>query len=316
MRRTPLLLLAFLTACGAGPKPAATPAPTPTRTASTVVEKVTTGGSPCGIVAAAGAVWVTDADGARLLRIAGGRVTRTYPIDKTPCELTYGYGSLWVATQSGVLDRVDPKTGRVAAKITVGDTSYEPLVAFGSVWVTNRNSNTVSQVDPATNRVTRTIKTELVNAGGIVAAAGSLWVGDDSSGSTSVVRLDPRTGKQRKVNAGKRPAFVTAAAGSVWVANQDDGTVTRIDAKTGEKKGTVKAGTRPVNLAALPGPRPEVWVPDDAGNQVVRIDATTGEAVETLPVGNGPAVVAPDGPDLWVTNFSDGSVWRIRPSAR
>jgi streptogramin lyase len=282
---------------------------------STVAAKVTVGGQPCGVVAAFGAVWVTDAERATLVRIDGDKVTKRYPLDKTPCELTSGFGALWVATQSGVLDRVDPDSGTVVAHVEVGETSYEPVVAYGSVWVTNRGSNTVSRIDPHTNDAT-TVKLPFVNAGGIVAAGGYLWVGDDSSLATEVVRLDPRTGHFTKVKAGARPSFVAAAAGSVFVANEVDGTVTQLDEKTGASKGTVKAGERPVNLAALPGDRPEIWVPDDVGNHLTRIDATTGEVVETMTVGTGPAVVAPDGAAVWVTNFGDGTVWRISPSAR
>jgi DNA-binding beta-propeller fold protein YncE len=42
----------------------------------------------------------------------------------------------------------------------------------------------------------------------------------------------------------------------------------------------------------------------------------TGDVLERLLVGAGPAVVAPAGTDVWVTNFGDGSVWRIHPGPR
>jgi YVTN family beta-propeller protein len=306
--RGAILALALATSCG-GSSPAKP-------TGSTVVARIAVGGQPCGVVAANGSVWVTDAERGRLLLLQDDKLVRDFPVDATPCELTFGYGSLWIATQSGLLDRVDPATGKVVAHVKVGDTSYEPLAAFGCVWVTNRGSNSVSQIDPATNKVVRTIATPFVNAGGIVDANGSLWVGNDASGDTELLRIDPGTGRITKVKAGDRPAFVAAAGGSVWVANQNDHNVTRLDAATGAVRGTVPAGSSPVNLAALPGARPEVWVPDDVGNVLTRIDATTGAVIETLHVGTGPAVVAPDGTDVWVTNFGDGSVWHIRPSAR
>jgi YVTN family beta-propeller protein len=323
MRRAVLLAFA-LASCAKAAAPAASPSATATPSLapfsighpSTVDTKVTTGGQPCGVVAAAGSVWVTDAAGARLLKITGGRVRVSIKVDALPCELTYGYGSLWVATQSGRLDRVDPGTGKVVARIAVGETSYEPLVAFGAVWVTNRNSATVSEVDPASNRVVKTVSTPFVNAGGIVAAAGSLWIGNDSSGDTTYLRMDPRTGAVTKLTAGSRPAFVAAAGGSVWVANQNDGTVTRVDERSGRATATITVGVSPVNLAALPGSSPEVWVPDDKANLLTRIDARTGTVIERLLAGNGPAVVAPDGAYVWVTNFGDGTVWRIHPGAR
>ncbi|HEU0131765.1 MAG TPA: YncE family protein [Mycobacteriales bacterium] len=310
MRRLlPLLLLA---ACASpAPKPAATPT-TPAPPGSTVLAKIRVGGEPCGVAAAAGAVWVTDARGARLVRVAGGRVTGTTKVDATPCEIATGFGALWVVTQSGRLDRVDPRTGRVTARIPVGQTSYEAVAAFGHVWVTNRDGNSVSKVDPRTNRVVATIATPFVNAGGIAATKDALWVGNDAGGDTTLRRLDPRTHALTKVTAGTRPAFVAVAGETVFVANEQDGTVTRLDA-TGRALGTVAAGRSPVNLAVVGG---DVWVPDDQGNVLTRIDARTGAVTETLPVGAGPAVVAADGADVLVTCLGEGTVWRVRPAPR
>jgi DNA-binding beta-propeller fold protein YncE len=319
MRRTcALLATVLLASCASAAEPAAsrTPSPPALTLPSEVVAKVETGGQPCGVLAAFGAAWVTDAEGARLLRIRDGKVDRTTKVDKTPCELTSGYGSLWVATQSNRLDRVDPKTGRVLARIPVGDTSYEPLVAFGAVWVTNRSSSSISKVDPATNRVVKTVSTPYVNPGGIVAAAGHLWVGNDSAGDSTALRVHPATLKVTEIEVGPRPAFVAAAAGSLWFANQGDGTVTRVDERTARATATFPAGVSPVNLATLPVARPEVWVPDDKANLLIRIDAATGTVLERLPAGTGPAVVAPEAGDVWVTNFGDGSVWRVRPGKR
>lgn len=330
MRRALALLLAAATlpGCGHSAKPHASPSPStslapdaPLTPASgqpsQVALKVLVGGQPCGVVAAAGSVWVTDAQRAVLLRIRDGNVAASTPLDASPCEVTYGAGALWVATQSGKLDRVDPHTGKVTAHIKVGAVSYEPVVAYGFVWVTNRNGNSVSKVDPRTNKVVATIRLPFVNAGGIVAAAGSLWVGDDSDGATAIVRLDPKSGTTAKVDTGgNRPAFVAAASGYVYVANEGSGTVSRIDARTGRLVGSVAAGVRPVNLSALPGPRPEVWVPDDQGNLLVRIDAAKGTVLERLRTGTGPAVVAPDGSTVWVSNFGDGTVWQVRPGDR
>jgi YVTN family beta-propeller protein len=329
------LALTLPTACDpAAPEPAPTASPTASATASSagpdsplppvsgqpsrVTTKVTVGGQPCGVVAVAGTVWVTDAQRAQLVRIAGGKVVARTAVDETPCELAYGYGSLWVATQSGKLDRVDPKTGKVIARIAVGDTSYEPVVAFDAVWVTNRGSGTVSQIDPRNNRVVHTVATPFVNAGGIVAASNWLWIGNDSGGSKDLLRMDPHTRKLDTFQAGDRPTFVAYAGGSVWTADQGSATVTRLDPMTGRVLSTVPAGVRPVNLSAarLDDVHPEVWVPDDQGDLLIRIDATTGAVLERLRTGDGPAVVAPDGTGLWVTNFEDGSVWRIEPGAR
>ncbi len=46
------------------------------------------------------------------------------------------------------------------------------------------------------------------------------------------------------IETGGNSTWIVAAAGSVWVASQDEGTVTRIDASTGEKIGS------PIRIAA------------------------------------------------------------------
>lgn len=315
----PLLLL-VLPGCGAGENEAGDPAgksSTSAGPASRVVSKVSVGGQPCGVVGADGAVWVSDAEQGRVVRIdpAAGKVTATVPVDPTPCEMTFASGSIWVVTQSGKLDRIDPATARVTARIPVGLVSYEAVAAFGSIWVTNRGDRTISRIDPASNKVTRTFDVQDVQPGGIVAVDQELWVGNDTSAETHVLRMSPKTGKATRVEAGSRPAFVTASDGAVWTANQDAGTVTRIDVATGKATATVKAGISPVNLDLLdagPGGQ-EVWVPDDRGDVVVRIDARSSKVIETIPVGAGPAVVAAVGADVWVTNFGGGSVWQISP---
>jgi streptogramin lyase len=67
-----------------------------------VVAKLDLGGEPCGVVGAAGSVWVSDAAAARLLRIdpATNAVAGSIPVDRTPCELHTALGSIWVVTRS------------------------------------------------------------------------------------------------------------------------------------------------------------------------------------------------------------------------
>jgi streptogramin lyase len=279
------------------------------------VAKVRVGGQPCGVLAAAGSVWVTDAAEGLLKRIdpSTHRVVSTTRVTQTPCELTYGFGSIWVAGQRGFLDRVDPSTGRVVRHLEVGLTSYEPVVAFGRVWVSNRGSGDISVVDPRSNRVT-SVPTPGMSPGGLVALAGYLWVGDDTDGATAFARLDPRTHRLTRVTSPARPSFVAAAAGRVWAASEDEGTVTGYDPRTLRPVGpALAAGTRPVNLSGLLDR--EVWVPDDLGSLLTRIDARTGRVLERLAVCTGPAVVAPAGDDVWVSCFEGGEVWHLHPGS-
>lgn len=281
--------------------------------ASSVTTKVEVGGQPCGVAVAFGSVWVSVNDTAELVRIdpAKGAVAQRFPLSDKPCEILATKEALWVVTQSGVVDRVDPKTGRVTASVPTGFASYEAVEAFGSVWVSNRNAQSLTRIDPATNAPT-TLDLPGVNAGGIAATNNALWVGDDTTGSSSVARVDPRSLTVTKVEVGgNRPGYVAASADRVFVSRVKSGTVTTVDATTSTVVGRpTPAGSSPVNLAVSPDGR-WVWVPDDATDLLTRIDAATGDAVERLEVGKGPAVVAPTDEGTWVTNFGDGSVWFV-----
>jgi len=281
------------------------------RTRITATIKV--GTEPCGVVVAFGSAWVTDAGDARLFRISleTNRVEADFPLDDAPCELTAAGDSLWVTTQSGRLDRFDPESGRVTARIRTGSTSYETIAAFGSVWVSNRGDGTLTQVDPATNR-TRTRELGISTPGGLVAADGHLWVGQDAPEETTVLRIDPDTWETDEVETqGRRPAWLAATDGVVWVAQTSSATVSGIDTGALQPNGLpAAAGFSPVNLEASPDGH-WVWVPDDGENFVTRIDARTGEAVERLLVESGPAVVAAGDDEVWVTNFGAGSVQRL-----
>jgi YVTN family beta-propeller protein len=279
-----------------------------------VVAKVKVGGNPCGVARLAGAVWVSDADRGLLFRVdpSTGTATQMARLDAKPCAITTAYGSLWVVTQSGRLDRVSPQ-GKIIARIPVGDTSYQAVATPHTIWVSNRNGGSLTEVDPATNRVRSTLPLPGVSPGGMTYAGGMLWVGDDTSGSNHFLRLNLHTRHTTKVAAGQRPAYLTNAAGAVWVSDVEDGTVRRIDTTTLKTTATVQAGASPVNLDARHDGS-EVWVPDDTGGHVVRIEAHTARALETIDApGAGPAIVDASTGDVWVSMFAVGEVWRIHP---
>jgi streptogramin lyase len=314
------LLACAASGCSGEGSPDATPPhpPTPSATAATghgikVVARVRVEGQPCGVAGVGGAVWVSDAEGGRLLRIdrATGGVRMVARLDPSPCEIAIGFGSLWVVTQSGRVDRVDPATGHVVARIRVGATSYEAVATSDAMWVSNRNDGTIQRIDPHSNRVVKTVRVD-GNPGGLVSTGNAIWVGDDTSGSTRLFRLDPTTGRVTRVRAGNRPGYVASAGGSVWVSNVDDGTVTQINPSSGRTVRTIPVGLSPVNLVGTTGAAPEVWVPDDAGNAVVRLDARTGRVAGRLPAEGGPAVAAQVGPDVWVSLFEGSAVLRLQ----
>jgi YVTN family beta-propeller protein len=108
----------------------------------------------------------------------------------TPTAVAFGDGALWVANRlvppeplglqrvrpalPGTVSRIDPRTNAVVATIPVGRYSVALAVDAGAVWVANRDSNTLSKIDPGTNTVA-TIKLG-ARPQGVTTGGGAVWV--------------------------------------------------------------------------------------------------------------------------------------------
>lgn len=188
---------------------------------------------------------------------------------------------LWVRSEPGLVERIDPETGTVAAEIQVGGEPCNAMgVGDGSVWTCAGTD--VVRLDPVTLRVTATYPVnKTYSAGEVPVIGGSAWVlvGDGSS----LVPIDTATDTVGAPIA--LPARGTELSGGptdVWVISGLDDVVMRIDAATGQVTAIVDVPSGPVDAAIDDG---EVWVVCSA--ETVRIDAATGEVAETFPVGGG-----------------------------
>jgi hypothetical protein len=88
-----------------------------------------------------------------------------------------------------------------------------------------------------------------ISSAAVAVGAGSVWVGDSGG---AAARLDPVTGRVRKVRAGGAPAGITYADGAMWAADSQGGTVWRIDPRTGSAR-PIPVGNEPAILAPAPG---------------------------------------------------------------
>jgi YVTN family beta-propeller protein len=120
-------------------------------TTNTVVERLKLPYSPCAfLVADQRSVWSAGGGCADTL----GRIdTRTKTLTSTvaephPVGLTLAFGSVWAAViDSSNLDRIDPHTGRLIARLHVGGTPVRLGVGFGSIWV-NDDTGRVLRIRP------------------------------------------------------------------------------------------------------------------------------------------------------------------------
>jgi ABC-type transport system substrate-binding protein/DNA-binding SARP family transcriptional activator/streptogramin lyase len=257
---------------------------------------ITGGGEPGGIAYGAGAVWVTDTAGDRLLRIDPGRRTiDRIPVGHRPTGVAIGGGQVWVVNQ---LDRnvseINPRALRQVAAVQVGNGASAIAFGHGSIWVANTTDYSLSRIDPDKAKVIATVPLAGV-PGGVASGREGMWVASSSTGQLLLV--DPKSNHvSQSVAIGNGPRGVAAGGGSVWVANGPDGSVSRYEPSSGRIR-KITVGDAPEGVAYGDG---SVWVANSLDGTVSRIDPDNGSA-RLIRVGNQPTAVAPAGGDAWVT---------------
>jgi sugar lactone lactonase YvrE len=75
-----------------------------------------------------------------------------------PSAVAVGDGGVWVITSRGTLMRIDPTAPKIAQRIAMSAEQPTLLAAgAGSLWTTNHNGYSVSQIDPRADKIVRTI---------------------------------------------------------------------------------------------------------------------------------------------------------------
>jgi DNA-binding SARP family transcriptional activator/DNA-binding beta-propeller fold protein YncE len=147
------------------------------------------------IALADGAAWVTEPRRGDVVHIDPiGRVIKRIPVPGDPTRVAADGNAIWVAiphpptavwrARSAVW-RIDPKTGKRVAVVSVPATVRRVATGAGYVWVTSgtyhgepgvpARGGVLSKIDPRTNRVVATIKLGF-RPDGIVVASGLVWV--------------------------------------------------------------------------------------------------------------------------------------------
>jgi len=114
-----------------------------------------------------GAVWLLESDSGRPLPAARvhkadletGRRAAVVDTDRGGMDIKVGLGSVWVVNRgkkTGTVSRIDPRTVALLAAIPAGQHPLFMAVCEDGVWVSN--GETVSRIDPATNRVAEVVK--------------------------------------------------------------------------------------------------------------------------------------------------------------
>jgi virginiamycin B lyase len=205
-----------------------------------IIARVSLSGEACaGMEFGYGSVWVPlCGKHPGLVRISTltNRITAALPIAPAGAEggIAAGGDSVWMVTdKNGTLSRIDPVTNKLRQTISIPAGSYNPLFAYGIVWVTGFDTSIVTAVNASSGSVLASIavgpKPRFLTTG-----AQSIWTLNQGDGTVS--RVDE---ERKEVTATIQVGIPGAGGdicfggGSVW-ATVFDVPLTRINARTGK----------------------------------------------------------------------------------
>jgi hypothetical protein len=228
------------------------------------------------------------------------------------------------------LVRIDPVTDRVSAVIDVG--SHPAVAAAGgrSVWVYNKYSGTISEVDTRTNRVVKTTETPgsipaqccSVFTGPVLAAdaSGAWFVNGGTYDEPRLTHIPAGGGKEQEYRLDLTPTGVAAGGGAVWVVGHRgaEHQVLRIDPATGRVTARTRfpAHARVDSIAFGFG---RVWVVSSSTATAYRIDPRSARRSAPVVAGSSTRATRPEiNRYLRSVRFhltaEGGSDWNIDPS--
>lgn len=165
-------------------------------------------GGPHGIGLGLGSVWVSAGNPGVLDTGSGGTVVRIDPATNAITAtiqippLGSACGGFAISEQAVWMDscgdqrnliRIDPTTNKVVATIDIGGYGWTPVLINGAPWlalsgIRDTDPGRLLRIDPASNTVDRVVSLgDAFKGGGLVVAAGSVWVTDVAN--NQVLRL-------------------------------------------------------------------------------------------------------------------------------
>jgi streptogramin lyase len=196
--------------------------------ASCVVPTPSPSGGPIGLpiggvtafAEADGSLWVASTAQHAILRIdpTTNRVLGRYGMVELPVGLWAGSDGLWIADETGNLQRLDPRSGEVEANVTVDPGPSAVTEAGGWVWVADAEGAEVLRIDP---RLAKVAGKTSVPAGpaALSAIGGEIWVVCEFA--KRLVSIDVARGDLLStIDAGLQPNSIATQPRRIWVADR------------------------------------------------------------------------------------------------
>jgi YVTN family beta-propeller protein len=207
---------------------------------------------------------------------------------------------------------IDPATTSIVAEIAVGARPSGIAEGEGSIWVANRDDNTLLRIDPRSRTVVRRIGLAIdPREVGIVAQ--SVWVA--SRAGDVVLRIDPAVNEVvgriplGQGTEGCCPLDLATGGGALWVSYR--GRLSRIDPATQTVETAREGGVKGIAYG-----HGALWVMTDA-SRIERIDPNTNSVLDSISrerVGQsdwGGASLAVGADAVWTSNDLTKTLWKI-----
>jgi DNA-binding beta-propeller fold protein YncE len=197
--------------------------------AKRAVRRIRVGDEPIAVDAGGGALWAADRRDGRVTKVSlrTGKVLLHRTLrGETHEGLIVQPDGVWVTSESGVVHKLDPRTGKTIFSVRVGDDADYVTAGSGSIWVSCYDDERLWRLDPKTGKVLQTITVGL-GAQGMAVDGPTVWVANYTTGR--LLKVDT-VGERvaESIPTGPQPRGVVIAAGSVWVANSAGTTLTRV----------------------------------------------------------------------------------------
>jgi streptogramin lyase len=295
---------------------------------------------PIQIAPGFGSMWALTDDGSKsaLVRFSRttGRRIHTLALGPPTVGPTFDEGALaltshaiWVAKYwENTVYEIDPSSYRIEQRIRVGVSPQSTAVGYGSVWVANTSSGSVTRINAANADITATIPigfADTFNGGPVYLTTGQGGVWATVPSKHAVLEISPRSNQVVRTITTTAAALCgrpTLTGSSLWLnGGLCGGGVARIDLNSGRT--TFTRGFPTYYISDLSARAGSVWIVDDlkvdpntgVGSNAVlmRLDATTGRLQATYSLGRRDALFGPYffGGQTWVGDFFNPDVRRL-----
>jgi class 3 adenylate cyclase/ABC-type transport system substrate-binding protein/predicted Ser/Thr protein kinase len=239
-----------------------------------------------------------------------GKLAANVPTGVDTFDQQYMDGYVWSLNDGGSIAKIDPNTNEVVQAVPIGhDGGW--TVGGGSVWVANADKPEVIRVNGqygSTSHIALPKPSDgsTANPRGIAYGDGSLWV----SQGQRILRLDPESGKVRKMIPAGDAWILRFGEGALYAATPYNGDFFKVDPTSNTV--SWRSHIHPWLGDLLPAGG-WLWLTVDSDAGVYRFSEADGTQNGFVHTGNGSGELSFGAGAVWVSNLRAGTVSHVDP---